>query len=219
MSRYVGILYRIKHLLPVQARLQIFHSFVQSHINFCSIVWGFACKSNIDSLFIIQKKAMRAVMPGYVNLFYNNGVMPTHTKPAFSQYGVLTVQGVIAKNASIFMYKLNKFPNSLPVSVIDTVRLVEPLHDTNYESCQEWLDVYGTHTYRKSIFFKGPLMSIGHECMQLITPTNKLSIKAYKNEVKRMLLDIQTRGNVDEWQMDNFLLYNIAGLRKSARLN
>ena len=39
MSRYVGILYKIKHLLPMKSRLQIFHSFIQSHINFCSVVW------------------------------------------------------------------------------------------------------------------------------------------------------------------------------------
>ena len=219
MSRYVGILYKIKHLLPMQSRLQIFHSFVQSHINFCSIVWGFSCKSNIDSLFTIQKKGMRAVMPGFVNFFYNDGVMPTHTKPAFSRYDVLTVQGVIAKNALIFMHKLKNFPNSLPLSVLNTVIPVDPLHDLKYELCQDWLDKFGTLSYRKSIFFKGPLLSIDPACLQLSTTIKKLSIKAYKNEVKRMLLDIQTQGNADEWQVDNFLLYNIAGLRKSARIN
>ena len=85
MSRYVGIMYKIKSSLPIQARLQIFHSFVQSHNNYCSLVWGFASRSNIESLFVNQKKAMRAVMPGYVNLFYKDGNIPAHTKPAFSK--------------------------------------------------------------------------------------------------------------------------------------
>ena len=44
MCRYVGIMYKIKSSLPLQARLQIFHSLVQSHINFCSLVWGFSAK-------------------------------------------------------------------------------------------------------------------------------------------------------------------------------
>ena len=57
MSRYVGIMYKIKKYLPMTARLQIFHSFVQSHINFCSLVWGFSTKSNIEAIFTKQKKA------------------------------------------------------------------------------------------------------------------------------------------------------------------
>ena len=56
MSRYVGVLYKIKKLLPLKARLQVYHSFVQSHINFCSLVWGFSCKSNIEAIFCKQKK-------------------------------------------------------------------------------------------------------------------------------------------------------------------
>ena len=85
MSRYVGIMYRVKSLIPIQARLQLFHSFVQSHINFCSLVWGFSAKSNIDSLFVCQKKGLRAVMPGYVNFFYKDGLLPAHTKSSFNK--------------------------------------------------------------------------------------------------------------------------------------
>ena len=64
MSRYVGIMYKLKNKLPLQVRLQIYHSFVQSHINYCPLVWGFSCKSNIEVLFSKQKKGIRAIMPG-----------------------------------------------------------------------------------------------------------------------------------------------------------
>ena len=47
-------------------RLQIFHSFIQSHLNNCSLISGFTNKSNIESLFIQQKKGIRAIMPGTV---------------------------------------------------------------------------------------------------------------------------------------------------------
>ena len=33
MVRYVGIMYKLKKILPLNVRLQIYHSFVQSHIN------------------------------------------------------------------------------------------------------------------------------------------------------------------------------------------
>ena len=161
---------------------------------------------------------MRAILPGSVNFFYNDGVTPTHTKPGFSRYDVLTVQGVIAKNALIFMHKIKNFTNSLPSSVLDTVVPVEPPQDMNDELCHDWLEKFGTFTYRESIFFKGPLMTIDPACLHLTTTSTMLSTKAYKNKVKRILLGIQTQGNAEEWQVDNFLLYNIAGLRKSARL-
>ena len=60
MSRFIGVMFKIKRKLPIKARLQIFQSFVQSHLNFCSLVWGFAAKSHIDSLFTKQKQGIRA---------------------------------------------------------------------------------------------------------------------------------------------------------------
>ena len=43
MSHYVGIMYKIKKYIPLKARLKKYHSFVQPHLNFCSLVWGFSC--------------------------------------------------------------------------------------------------------------------------------------------------------------------------------
>ena len=219
MSRYIGIMYKIKYLLPLQARMQIFHSFVQSHLNFCSIVWGFSSKTNIESLFTNQKKGMRAVMPGYVNLFYKDGSPPAHTKPAFTNFKVLTVQGVIAKNALIFMHKVNQFPFLLPDSVRNTISPNTPGVDSNFDSSHEWLAEFGTHVYNKSIFFKGPLIYIDSIRHKPLTASACLSIKAYKSTTTRTLLEIQSSGQTEEWQADNFLLYNIKGLRRSSRLN
>ena len=56
MARYIGLMYKLKSQLPLKVRIQIFHSFVQSHINYYSLVWGFSTKVNIDSLFRTQKK-------------------------------------------------------------------------------------------------------------------------------------------------------------------
>ena len=70
MSRYIGIMYKIKKFLPLKARLQIYHSLVQSHLNFCSLVWGFTSKSNIEAIFTKQKKGLRAVIPGFINYKY-----------------------------------------------------------------------------------------------------------------------------------------------------
>ena len=221
MSRYVGIMFKIKRFLPTQARLQIFHSFVQSHLNFCSLVWVFSTKANIEVLFASQKKGMRAVMPGYVNYFYKDGKLPTHTKSGFRQHGVLTVHGIITKNVLIFMHKLNNFPNLLPPSVRETIGANAPIRRvcSDHETCKDWLEIFGTNIFNKSISYKGPLLYVDSVWDKIMTPSALLSMKAFKRNVKRVLLELQGRGDAVEWQADNFLIYNISGLRKSARIN
>ena len=86
MSRYVGILYRLKSNLPLEARKLIYHSLIQSHLNFCSLVWGFSAKFNIDKIFTAQKKGIRAVIPGFVRYYYKNGNTPGHTKSSFNNF-------------------------------------------------------------------------------------------------------------------------------------
>ena len=215
MCRYVGIMYKIKHLLPLQARLQIYHSFVQSHLNFCSLVWGFSCKSKIESLFSCQKKGLRAVMPGYVNYFYKDGQLPVHTKPAFKEYNILTVHGIIVKNTLIYMRKIYNFPACLPESVRDIIASDAPTLGSDHETSSSWLSKFANSCYRNSIQYKGPLLYSDPLCQNLISPT----IKAYKNCVKRLLCEIQSKGVTEEWEGENFWLYNVRGLRKSLRHN
>ena len=107
MSRYVGIMYKIKKYLPLTARLQIYHSFIQSHLNYCSLVWGFTCKSNIEALFSKQKRGLRAVIPGFINYKFKDGNIPGHTKQYFTKYEVLTIHGMITLNTYLFIRKTN----------------------------------------------------------------------------------------------------------------
>ena len=219
MSRYVGIMYKIKRYLPLQARLNIYHSFVQSHINYCALVWGFSAKSNIDTLFTKQKKGIRAIIPGYVQYKYQDGIMPDHTKSFFSRYSILTVQSVIVLNALLFMHKVKHFPRSLPVSITNIIPENIPIPGSTHETCEDWLSEYNNHIYRSSILFKGPLLSIIPNITELTTPTSLLKIKIYKNNVKTALLKVQKEGDVNEWQACNFILNNTPGLRKSPRYN
>jgi exonuclease III len=218
MCRYVGIMYKIKTYLPLKARLQIFHSFVQSHINYCSLVWGFSAKSNIESIFVCQKKGLRAVVPGFVNYFYKDGKLPAHTKSSFNKFKILTIHNIIIKNTLIAMHKITNLPDMIPKSVGTTISPNAPTSGSNYETCEDWLNVYGSFVFRKSFFFKGPLIFSDPSTYVIETPVALRSIDGYKHSVKRFMLAAQGRGEADEWHHENFILYNIQGLRKSVRL-
>ena len=182
MYRYVEIMYKIKKLLPLKARLQIYHSFVQSHINFCSLVWGFSCKSNIEAIFCKQKKGLRAVIPGFINYNYKD------------EYNILTIQNIIALNALVMLNKIRLFPSLLPNSIVTTIPTYSPEHGSTHDDCEKWLKTYNTPTYRNSLFFKGPLLYsttnfVEHSDIKRTTTPN-----IFKNKVKKVILDCQGEG-------------------------
>ncbi len=208
-------MYKIKQLLPIQVRLQMFHSFVQSHLNFCSLVWGFAAKSHIESLFSKQKQGVRMVMPGFVNYKYRDGQLPAHTKSSFNNYDILTVHRVILKNALTLMHKVKHFPKTLPQSILDLFVNNRPDYGSSYEDAGDWLAVYNKTYFRASIFYKGPILTTTEQSQQITTLPSLFNVKIFMKAAKRMLLQLQSAGPNDEWP--NFLLYNMAGLRKSIR--
>ena len=208
-------MYKLKRYLPLPARLVIYHSLVQSHLNFCNLVWGFASKSHIDSLFCKQKIALRTVMPGYINYRYNDGQLPAHTKQSFNEYNILTVHGIISKNALVFMHKIRHFSSLLPQSIRETIHSNAPIIGSDHVSCTTWLEIYGRIPYCHSLFYKGPLLAISQENISATTLPSLLSIKIYKKSVKSLFITLQSQGDGDEWP--TFLLHNIQGLRRSTR--
>ena len=216
MSRYVGTLYKLKHILPVSVRLLTFNSLVQSHTEYCSSVWGCTNKSKIDIIFITQKKAMRAVMPGRINYFYKDGICPSHTKQGFTEYYILTVQNIILKNLMILLNKAHNYPHLLPRSVRDTFHTDSPNPTAPTDYTSEWYTTYNRTPYNNTVFFKGPLLYT-----QLMINTDLIkngNPNRFKNTVKSYLHKVQSSGNETEWSPENFKLNQIAGLRQSARI-
>ena len=219
MSRYIGIMYKLKNLLPLKARILIYHSFVQSHVNYCLLVWGFAAKTHIESLFSKQKKGIRAVVPGFINYKYRDGVLPGHTKKYFNEYNILTIHGIIVSNALNFIHRARHFPCSIPESIRNTIAEDSPLPGDNHVTCGNWISKYENNIYLKSVFYKGPLIAVKPHLAELVTPASLISAKVFKNNVKRHMLTIQSIGDADTWESENFPLFHIPGLRKSSRLN
>ena len=220
MSRYIGVLYKLKHILPLQARMLTFNSLVQSHLNYCSLIWGTTNKTKIESLFTTQKKAMRSIMPGLVNYFYKKGEFPTHTKPAFTELNVATVHNIILKNVLIFLNKVHNFPHLLPSSVRQTISPDSPSPSSETDYTSDWYSTHNRSPYNTSIFFKGPLLytsitadrNRGYDNVLFENPNR------YKNNIRSYLQDVQCSGDSNDWTSDNFKLYSVVGLRRSDRI-
>ncbi len=158
-------------------------------------------------------------MPGYINYFYKDGLLPSGTKISFNNYSVLTIHGIIAHNTLIFMNKVFNYRYQLPKSVAATIVDYAPSRkfDADHQNCQLWLDNFNTPTYRNSLFFKGPLLYIDPTTDSTITPISCQSIGAFKAQSKRIMLTLQKEGSESDWSTNKFLLHNTNGLRRSDR--
>ena len=121
-------MYKIKHSIPLNVRLLIYHSFIQSHLNFCSLNWGFSCKYNIDCLLTVKKKPISHRNARLCRYSYKDGILPTHTKSAFKEYKIITVQcsKYHRKNGLIFMGKVLRFSSEIPLSIRNLIPLNSP---------------------------------------------------------------------------------------------
>ena len=65
ISPKIGLLYRLKKLLPVRHVEMVYKAIVQPHIDYCLTVWGFASKKYIDKVQKLQNRAARIITGNY----------------------------------------------------------------------------------------------------------------------------------------------------------
>ena len=137
----------------------------------------------------------------------------------FSEYKILGVHGVIEANTLLFVYQKHYIPSLLPISVRLVIADDAPIPGSTYETSNAWLTIYGDTVYRKSVFFKGPLLSINPHFIVTIYPETTVDVKVIKRKLKCAMFDIQSLGEEGEWTAKNCILNNIPRLPSSARLN
>lgn len=60
-SRAVGILWRHKSVLPLKAKLAIYHALFLSHLNYCTLVWATTTKTNLRKISSLHNKILRLI--------------------------------------------------------------------------------------------------------------------------------------------------------------
>lgn len=87
------LLYRHRQHIPIPVMYYFYNAFIFSHFNYCHLVWGSASKTELNKLYIVQKKFIRILL----SLPYLHPV--SHF---FNQTGILSVN-------SLFTYRLACF--------------------------------------------------------------------------------------------------------------
>lgn len=133
LSKSIGILNRLKHQLPICAKLKMYHSLILSHINYGILIWGHK-HSRLEKL---QKRAIRTLTCSKYN---------AHTSPLFKQLNLLKIKDIYTCAKLKFYHKHvnGKLPAYLQSIHFE---LRNQVHDYNTRQANEH-NVQGTkHKY------------------------------------------------------------------------
>ena len=92
VAKNVSVINRVKHVLTSSALYSLYCTVVMPYVTYCCEVWGNNYKTRIQSLFILQKRAIRIIC---LNANYK-----CHKKPLFYQLRSLNVFDIIDLNSS-----------------------------------------------------------------------------------------------------------------------
>ena len=79
ISRSIGIMYKLRPYLPLNVMKSIYYSLVYSHLIYAIEVWGAAFKTELNKLFVLQKRAVRLMT--YKDNFPLHPGPLSHTEP------------------------------------------------------------------------------------------------------------------------------------------
>ena len=103
VSKYSGILFRLKKFLPCKTLFALYQTLVLPHLHNCNIIWSDPNNCNLNSILVKQKRIVRLC---------TDSAWLAHTPPLFSQLKTLTISDIHKLHVALFMYNFNA--NKLP---------------------------------------------------------------------------------------------------------
>ncbi len=92
ISETMGVLNKLKHFVPINARVNIYNSLILSHVNYCILAWGHRCERITE----LQKRIVRILSLSKYN---------AHTEPIFKTLKLPKVIDILNLQELKFYYK------------------------------------------------------------------------------------------------------------------
>jgi hypothetical protein len=97
LSRSIFFINRAKHTLTPKALKALYTSFFHSHLLYCTNIYSCTSQTNINKIFLQQKKAIRII---------TNSGYTAHTAPLFNSLNILPLAKVITNARLTFMHSV-----------------------------------------------------------------------------------------------------------------
>ena len=104
MSKYIGVLYKARHCLSLDILLNLYYNLIYPYISYCTLIWESNYKSKLDPIYILQKRALRAI---------TSSEWRSASKPIFKKLEVLNIFEIVDYQLGelAFRYSADQLPN------------------------------------------------------------------------------------------------------------
>ena len=96
MSKSIGVIFRIRRLVPKTLLRNIYFSIVQPYIIYCLPIFAATYHVHLEPLILLQKRAIRAI---------NNAAFRAHTDPLFFNNKILKVPDLYKHSLGCYIFK------------------------------------------------------------------------------------------------------------------
>lgn len=147
VSRGIGILGRLRKILPSDALLTLYYSLVYPYLSYCTIIWGGACDTSLHKLEVFQNRAARII---------TGSPYRASSSPLYKQLNLLKLVDIRKYQIIQFMYKLKNA--ILPAPCMQYCRITVP-HAHNIRNVRYFVSQpFRTNIRGQCISVLGPKM-------------------------------------------------------------
>ena len=123
ISKYNGIIRKVRAFLPLHSLKTLYNSLILPYFSYGAMIWADPNNANLDSLFLLQKRAIRTC---------TNSLWLAHTDPLFSSLSTLKVQDIYKLQLATFLYQYHH--HLLPVDLMKDDLFNTDVHSHHYET-------------------------------------------------------------------------------------
>ena len=148
ITHNIGILTHIRHFIPRESLLLLYHTLIEPYFRYCSFVWGQCGDTLKDNLQILQHKAARTIAQSRYDEAYYSDLL---TKIAW-----LIVRNLIKLETSVFVYK--EINNLHPEQSDSPFQMLDRLYSYNTRSVSNnnlFIPRGQTQNFQKTMSFSG----------------------------------------------------------------
>ena len=98
VARGLGIIIKARKVLQKESLISLYYSFIYPYLIYCNQIWGSACKTQIEPLFILQKKALRIITSVHLR---------SPSEPLFRQLKFLNCENIFKYLVGCLMFRVH----------------------------------------------------------------------------------------------------------------
>ena len=136
-SQRIGVLMRLKNLIPTEAKLQLYKAAIYPHLTYCHLTWHFCKASNRRKLERIQERGLRAVFKDKLSSYEK--LLAKADIPSFYNRRL--------QDIAVFMYKIKH--KLMPQRLCNLFQLDSGSYIKEKRICSTWIlfgDIWKTLT-------------------------------------------------------------------------